>query len=99
MATILNDKALKKLIGKVIVDGDTDCLRPNSYILRLGKHGEFMNTGKSFELGEKKKGIRIPAGHSVGVTSFETIDFRRKVLHEIFPNADFHAIISPTTDL
>lgn len=99
MATILNDIELEKLIGEVIVNGNTDCLRPNSYILRLGAEGEFINTGKPFKLGDKKKGIRIPPGHSVGVTSFETLNFQRDVIHKIFPGEDFHAFISPTTDL
>ena len=57
MAIILNDAELKKLIGSVIVDGDEACIRPNSYILRVGSTGEFINTGKEFELGKSKKGI------------------------------------------
>lgn len=99
MATILNDVEIKRLLGTVIVAGDPSCIRPNAYVLRLGSAGEFLNTGKEFELGPKKKGLKIQAGHSVGVTALETLDFRRDTVHEIYPGHDLHAIVSPTTDL
>lgn len=99
MATILNDHDLKRLCGTVILDGDESCIRPNSYILRLGPAGEFLNTGKEFEIGKKKKGIRIQPGHSVGVTAYETLDFGREAVHKIFPDRDLHGLLSPTTDL
>lgn len=99
MATILSDKELLKLLGTVIVDGDSSFIRPNSYVLRLGETGEFLNANKEFELGGRKKGIKISPGHSVALTAFETIDFRRETLSKIFPENDLHAIISPTTDL
>ena len=99
MAEILNDQDLKKLIGKVIVDGDPGSVRPNSYVLRLGASGEFLNSGKAFKLGGNKKGIRVAPGHSVGVTARETIDFSRDAVDEIFPEHDLHGVISPTTDL
>lgn len=99
MAVILSDQEIVKLIGKAIIDGDPSLIRPNSYILRLGKFGEFLNANKEFELGKGKKGIRIPPGHSIALTAFETIDFRRETLAEIYPDTDLHAILSPTTDL
>jgi len=99
MATILNDTEIKRLLGTVIVDGDRSCVRPNGYALRLGSVGEFINTGKDFDIGSKKKGVRIQPGHSVGVTAFETLDFRRETVHQIYPGHDLHAFISPTTDL
>jgi len=67
--------------------------------LRLGADGEFLNSGKEFELGPKKKGIRVQAGHSVAVTAFEELDFRRETVHKIFPGCDLHGFVSPTTDL
>jgi deoxycytidine triphosphate deaminase len=99
MAIILNDQTIRKLFGKVILDADESCIRPNSYVLRLGSTGEFLNTGKEFELGKKKKGVRLQPGHSVGVTAHETLDFRRETVHKIFPGRDLHGIVSPTTDL
>jgi hypothetical protein len=38
--------------------------------------GEFLNSGKPFNLGDAKKVIRIPPGHSVGLTALETVNFR-----------------------
>lgn len=32
MAIILNDEEIGKLIGTVIVNGDPECIRPNSYV-------------------------------------------------------------------
>ncbi len=96
---LLSDKELKKALGKIIIGGDDSCLRPNSYILRLGAKGEFKNTGKEFEIGKAQKGIRVDPGHSVGVVSFETLDFRRETVDEVFPGCALHAFLSPTTDL
>lgn len=99
MATLLNDRELKSLFGNVLKNADESCLRPNSYVLRLGARGEFINTGKQFDLSKDKKGIRIHSGHAVGVTAFEDLDFRREAVHEIFPGHDLHGFVSPTTDL
>ncbi len=99
MPMILNDKEIKKLIGSVIINGDPDSIRPNSYVLRLGSEGEFLNAGKTFELGKSKKGIRISPGHSVAVTALETIDFRPETVGKFFPGCALHGLISPTTDL
>jgi len=99
MATLLNDKEIAGLVGRVIVNGDASCVRTNSYVLRLGPAGEFLNSGKEFTLGGSKKGIRIQPGHSVALTAFETIDFRRETVRQIYPDHDLHALVSPSTDL
>ena len=99
MATILSDTELRKLFGSVIMDADESCLRPNSYILRLGSVGEFITTEKRFKLGDEHIGIKIPPGHSVGITAREKIDFSRDTVHKIFADSDLHGILSPTTDL
>lgn len=99
MATILNDTEIKQLLGKVIINGDPASIRPNAYVLRLGATGEFLTTGKEFDISSKKKGLRIQPGNSVGVTAYETLDFRRETVHQIYSGKDLHAIVSPTTDL
>lgn len=99
MPILLSDTEIRRLIGTVIVDGDPTCIRPNAYVLRLGAKGEFLNTGKDFDIGYGKRGLRIQPGHSVGVTAFETLDFSRETVHQIYPDEDLHAIVSPTTDL
>lgn len=99
MARVLNDVDLRKLIGTVIGGGEGESVRPNSYILRLGAQGEFLNTLKEFELGGEKKGLIIPPGYSAGLTALETIDFSPATVQAIFPGCALHAFISPTTDL
>ena len=99
MATILNDEELRKLFGSVIIRGDESSIRPNSYVLRLGAVGEFLNVGKEFTLGKAKKGLKIPPGHSVALTAHEEIDFTRETVRSIYPDHDLHGLISPTTDL
>jgi deoxycytidine triphosphate deaminase len=99
MATILNDAELKRLLGAVITNGDPSSIRPNSYVLRLGDEGEFLNATKEFTLGKSKKGIRVSPGHSVAITSLETIDFRPVTVEKIYPGCALHAILSPCTDL
>ncbi len=99
MATILNDDSIRKILGSIIIDGDDSSVRSNSYILRLGNIGEFLNSGKEFGDDPKKKGIKVQPGHAVAVTSKEEIDFRRETVHKIFPGNDLHGLLSPTTDL
>lgn len=99
MATILNDTELRKLIGTVILNAEASGVRPNSYVLRLGDEGEFLNASKEFTLGKTKKGIRVPPGHSVAITSLETLDFRPTTVEKHYPGCALHAILSPSTDL
>ena len=102
MAELLNDHEIKKILGSVIKEGDERSVRPNSYVLRLGPTGEFLTTGKEFNLGpapSEKKGIKVSPGQSVALTSFERIDFTRETVEKHFPDCDLHALISPTTDL
>lgn len=100
MATILCDNEIKNLIGPVIKNGDPSCIRPNSYILRLGEKGEFLNNKRKFELDrENFRGIKVQPGHTVSLSAYEDIDFRRDAIHQVFPKCDLHAFISPTTDL
>lgn len=98
MAFMLRDADIKKLLGTVILDGTEKNIRPNSYIIRVGGEGEFINTGKSFSI-KNCSGIKIPAGHSVGIISYEKLDFTQETVDKIFPGCALHAFISPTTDL
>lgn len=101
MATILNDVEIERLLDSVIIRGEESCIRPNSYILRVGQAGEFLNTDKEFSIGDEGDfgGIKIAPGHSIGLTSFEDIDFRRETVHKIYPDCDLHAFITPNTSL
>ena len=98
MATLLNDKELESLFEKVIIGADKECLRPNSYILRLGSVGEFTTTNKEFNI-KKDKGIILPPGHSVAVTALEKIDFSKETVQAHYSECNLHGFLSPTTDL
>jgi len=101
MATMLNDNEIRKLIGGVIINGTVDNIRPNSYVLRLGSKGEFLDSQKEFDLGDStgKKGIKLPPSHSVGVSSIEEIDFSKDTVDKLFPGQALHGFLSPTTDM
>ena len=100
MAQILNDKEIKKLLGTVIINGDKDSIRPNSYIMRVGGVGAFLDSkkDKKFNIGENQ-GIKLPAGYAVAVTALETIDFRQETVEKIYPGCSLHGFLTPTTDL
>ena len=100
MAQILNDKEIKKLLGTVIINGDKDSIRPNSYIMRMGGVGAFLDSkkDKKFNIGENQ-GIKLPAGYAVAVTALETIDFRQETVDKIYPGCSLHGFLTPTTDL
>jgi hypothetical protein len=87
------------LIGTVILDGDPRSIRPNCYVVRLGKEGEFLNVQKQFTLGHKTKGLKLPPGHSVALTARETLDFRPETVGRVFEGHALHALVTPTTDL
>lgn len=100
MAIILSDKEIKKLIEyKIIIDGNDDCVRPNAYMLRLGKKAEYTHIHKEFDISGNKSGIKLPMGNSIHITSHEKIDFRREVVHKLYPKCDLLAYMSPITDL
>jgi hypothetical protein len=57
------------------------------------------NCGKEFAPGAREKGIRVQPGHCVGLTAFETVDFRRETVRKIYPDHDLDAFISPSRHL
>ncbi len=98
MARILSDSELKKLIGKVIIDGDEHSLRPNSYVVRLGSEGRFLSTGTRFKLSQGQA-VKIRPGETVAITSLETLDLKQGTVDEIYKGKQLHGFLSPTTDL
>lgn len=99
MARLLNDEDLKKLLGTVILNGLEDCIRGNSYRLRLGN--EFRYTGETelLRFSDNKRAFLLPQFMSVGICSLETVDFRRETVDKLFPGKNLHAIMTPTSDL
>ncbi len=50
MANVLPDREIKALIGKAILGGSADCIRVNSYEVRLGHKARFDSTGEEVEV-------------------------------------------------
>ena len=104
MADFLNYIEIKSILGRVIIGGIEECVRPNSYILRLGDGGAFLQAGEEYQeskidKGKQHRGVRISPGQSVAMRALEIVDFKRETVESIFPGYDLLALISPTTDL
>jgi deoxycytidine triphosphate deaminase len=98
MTRILSDTEIERLLGTVIVDGDKECIQANSYMLRLGGEGESFHNEKGLCRGKDNKALGIAPGHSTALTAYETINFKRDVVHAVFPGCELHAIVIPSTD-
>src|SRR5438094_3044465 len=98
MARILPDREIRKLLGSVILDADEKRINPNGIEIRLGKHVLFQSTDEEKELGPGMF-LKVGPGESVTISSYETFDFTREVIHKIFPDSDLMALITPTTTM
>ena len=83
MAEILADRDLKKLLGTCIKDASEDCIKSNTYELRLGEKVRFKLTDDEIEL-KPEEWVEFGPGESIDVTSIEIIDFRKESVEKIF---------------
>ncbi len=97
MAKILPDREIKSLLGRVILDGSEECVRTNSYEVRLGDEVKFDSTGEELEI---KPGcfLEIDPGELVTVASLEKLDFSRTTIESLGKSA-LVAFITPTTTM
>lgn len=99
MARILSDKEIEKLLeNEIIIEGDRNQVRANSYVVRLGKEVRFFSTN------ERKKGdigdvLEINPGDSALITSLETIDFNALIIGKLYKGHQICAFLTPTTTL
>lgn len=97
MADILPDKGIEKLLEEgVILNGDKNQIRPNSYVFRLGVTVRFFSTNER-KTGEMGDILEIEPGDSVLVTSVETLKFEK--ISDVFKNHQICAFLTPTTTL
>lgn len=94
MARILPDRELRPLLGKLILGGGEDCVRSNSYELRLGEKVKFDSTGEEMELGSGHF-LEIQPGDFVTVSSSETLDFRRETVASLGKKINLMGLITP----
>jgi deoxycytidine triphosphate deaminase len=98
MARILPDREIAPLIGKVIVRGSQECVRQNSYELRLGDRVKFDSTGEEIGLPEGCF-LEIEPGDFVTIASYEKLDFRRETLASLCKKTNLMGLITPTTTM
>ncbi|MBZ5569895.1 MAG: hypothetical protein LAN64_18855 [Acidobacteriia bacterium] len=96
MARVLPDREIKKLLGSAILGGSEECVRVNSYEIRLGHKARFDSTGEEVEIPDGYY-LEIDPGDFVTVESLEKLDFSKNGL-EGRPQGMF-AWITPTTTM
>jgi deoxycytidine triphosphate deaminase len=98
MAKVLPDREIALLIGKAIIGGSQDCIRVNSYEVRLGRKALFDSTGEEVEIAPGSY-LEIDPGDLVAVESLEKFDFSADAMRSLSkPNGVF-GWITPTTTM
>src|SRR2546428_8731804 len=98
MAKILPDHQIKTLLDSAIVGGSLDCVRSNSYELRLGTKVKFDSTGEELDI-PGDSFLEIQPGDFVTVSSFEKLDFTRETLLKLGKESSIAGLITPTTTM
>lgn len=98
MANILADHDILMLIGKCILHGDKDCVKANTYELRLGNKVRFRNTDEKIELKDGEY-LEVGPGETVDLTSLEVIDFRGETVNEVFSGKALMGLLTSRTTL
>jgi deoxycytidine triphosphate deaminase len=98
MASVLPDREIKELLGSVILGGSTDCIRVNSYEVRLGHTAHFDSTGEEVEIPDGSF-LEIEPGDFVSVESLEKFDLSEKTAKAAGKVSGIFAWITPTTTM
>jgi deoxycytidine triphosphate deaminase len=98
VARILPDREIKSLLGKVIVDGSPECVRVNSYEVRLGHRARFDSTGEEMEVPDGHF-LEIEPGDFVSVESLEKFDLSMPTLKASGKSCGIFGWITPTTTM
>lgn len=98
VANILPDRDLLRLLDKCIVHSSKDCVKTNTYELRLGNKARFRNSDEAVEL-RPGEYLEVGPGETVDLTSLEVIDFRQESVGEVFPGLALMGILTSRTTL
>jgi deoxycytidine triphosphate deaminase len=98
MASVLPDREIKKLLGRAILGGSDDCIRINSYEVRLGHKARFDSTGEEVEIPDGHF-LEIEPGDFVTVGSLEEFDFSAATTKALGKPNGIFAWITPTTTM
>ncbi len=98
MANVLPDREIKALLGNAIIGGSPDCIRVNSYEVRLGHRARFDSTGEEVEIPDGNF-LEIEPGDFVAVESLEKFDLSAETTKSIGKENGIFAWITPTTTM
>jgi deoxycytidine triphosphate deaminase len=98
MASVLPDREIKKFVGTAITGGSADCIRVNSYEVRLGHKARFDSTGELVEI-PGGHFLEIEPGDFVTVESLEALDLRPETTRTLGKENGVFAWITPTTTM
>jgi|SRR5208282_2544533 deoxycytidine triphosphate deaminase len=98
MANVLPDREIKALLGKVILGGSAECIRVNSYEVRLGHKARFDSTGEDVEIPDGNF-LEIEPGDFITVESLEKFDLSAETAKTIGKGNGIFAWITPTTTM
>jgi deoxycytidine triphosphate deaminase len=98
MANVLPDREIKALMGKAILGGSPDCIRVNSYEVRLGHKARFDSTGEQVEIPDGHF-LEIEPGDFVSVESLEKFDLSAETIKALGKINGIFAWITPTTTM
>jgi deoxycytidine triphosphate deaminase len=98
MANVLPDREIKALLGKAIIGGSPDCIRINSYEVRLGHKARFDSTGEQVEIPDGNF-LEIEPGDFVAVESLEGFDLSAETTKALGKANGIFAWITPTTTM
>jgi deoxycytidine triphosphate deaminase len=98
MSSVLPDREIKKLLGSAVLGGSEDCIRINSYEVRLGHKARFDSTGEVIEIPDGHF-LEIEPGDFVTVESMETFDFSAETTKALGKPNGIFAWITPTTTM
>lgn len=98
MARVLPDREIKELLGKMIIGGAEECVRINSYEVRLGHTARFDSTGEEVPIPDGNY-LEIEPGDFVAVESLEALDLSPSTLRNLGKPHGVFAWITPTTTM
>jgi deoxycytidine triphosphate deaminase len=98
MANVLPDREIKTLLGRAIIGGSQECIRVNSYEVRLGHKARFDSTGEQVDIPEGHF-LEIEPGDFVAVESLEIFDLSVPTIRKLGKMNGVFAWITPTTTM